>query len=221
MTITALRTPVKVRIGICAAAIVALFALIAAMGSAPAYAADYSTGQSELSTASKALDVGDTFTKGRNKYEVLDHSPYDDDHEGTVMLVKYGSKNRDAVINTVWFKGKCYEVRIVGQGAFKNKRGRKVTTVKIGFNVDRIQKNAFNGCKQLARLNMRNSDVVEIDHDSKGYYVGDVSIGKNAFKNAGTKGLVVLCGNSNPKYQAAYKKALVKKGLRPDATVVN
>ena len=219
MTLTVCKPHDRMRISICTLAITALIALVAALGATPAYA-DYSAGQTELSTANAPLAAGDTFKAHGVKYEVLDLDPLDDSAQGTVKLVSYRSKNRIAEINTVSYKGNRYEVRIVGKEAFDTRRGHKVTQVKIGFNVDKIEARAFLDCKKLTRLNMRQADVISINHDILGYYVDKLKIGKKAFKNAGTSNLVVKCGNSKAKYQKAYKRALVKKGMRNDVTVV-
>ena len=99
-------------IGICAVAVIAIFALIATMGVASAYA-DYSAGQGELGTMSTKLSAGDTFKKDGNKYEVLKTAPLSDNSQGTVELVRYGSKDKKPVINKVMYKGNRYEVRII------------------------------------------------------------------------------------------------------------
>ena len=201
------------------AAIALALALMSLAGTARAYASDYQAGS--ITTQSKEITKGTTFKKNGNTYKVIDYEPYDDDSDwGEVKLVKYRSTDRHAVVNTVTYKGIKFEVDVIGNGAFNNARGHKVTSVKIGKHVDSIHANAFLGCKNLRKLNMIHTDVVDIERSATRYYVEEINIGANAFKNAGVPGLVVSCGKKNTQYQSVFKKALMKKGLRSDAVIV-
>jgi len=193
---------------------------VAAMGAsaAPAYAADYQAG-TLATTAANSLAKGTTFKAGGNTYRITDYDAYDD-NPGEVVLVKYGSTKTAVTVNTVKYQGEIFEVEAIGKNAFNNAQGHKVKSVKIGRNVDVIRTKAFYGCKKLAKLNMAQSDVIDIDRNRAGCYIDDIDVGAQAFKGAGTAKLKVNCGSKNANYQALYKKALVKKGMRSDVTIV-
>ena len=199
--------------------VLASVALTATMASvAPAYAADYQAG-SIATAAESQFARGDIFKVDGNTYRVTDYDVTENDL-GEVVLVKYGSTKKTAAVNTVKYKGETFKVEAVGKNAFNTAQGRKVTSVTLGRNVDEIGSKAFYGCRKLVKLNMAKADVIDIDRNRKGYYIDDIDIGKNAFKNTGTAKLKVNCGSKNSQYQAAYKVALEKRGMRSDVTVV-
>ncbi|MDO4806816.1 MAG: hypothetical protein Q4A07_06170 [Coriobacteriales bacterium] len=165
-----------------------------------------------------ALGIGDSFTKSGNTYRVTEYDPHDNDYEA--VLVTYGSSNTTPTVNKVTYKGKTFDVEGIGAGAFNTKQGHKVTSIKVGRNVDRIGKRAFKGCKKLATLNLRAADVVDLEYEHGAWVVDDLNIASNALSGAGTKNLKVLCGKSQKAYRTAYKKALVLCGMRTSAKVV-
>ena len=175
----------------------------------------------EAYAAPKTVKTSATFTVDGNTYKITDRWKSAKD-PGEVVLVKYGSSNTKPVINTVKYQGKIYEVEEIGKGAFNNAKGHKITSVKLGRNVEKIQSKAFFGCNKLTVIDISKSEVVEVDYSRKTrtYYLDEVEIGAQAFTNAGTKNVKVKCGNSNAKYQQVVKKALVSKGLRNSATVI-
>lgn len=194
-----------------------MIACVLAIGVAPAqdaYAA------SNTKTASVA--VGKTFKVDGNTYKVTDRykSAYD---PGEVVLVKYASNNKKPVINTVTYKGKKYEVEAVGANAFNNAKGRLVTKVTLGRNVDSVRSRAFYGCSKLQVLNIAKSDIIDVEYSRRtgSFYLDDIEIGSQAFTKAGTKNVKVQCANSNAKYKQVVKKALVSKGMRSSVTITH
>lgn len=166
-----------------------------------------------------ALGVGDTFTKGGNTYKVTE--AYENSHDwGEVTLVKYGASSKTPTINTVKYQGHAFEVDKIGKNAFNNKKGHRITAVKLGKHVDRIGAKAFYGCKKLKTINLRACDAVEIEKENGRYQLDELNIGSKAFAKAGKSGVKVKCGSANASYQKVYKNALKKKGLRSDAKVV-
>lgn len=165
------------------------------------------------------LVKGDVFTANGNTYKVSDVA--DDAYEKSeAVLVKYGSKSKKATINTVKYSGETFEVEAVGKNAFNNKAGHKVVSVKLGRNVDAIGSKAFYGCKKLKAIDMRATDLIDIEKENGRYEIDDLDIGKKAFAKAGTASIKVKCGNSNAAYRAVYKKALEKRGMRSSVKVV-
>lgn len=163
---------------------------------------------------------GATFVVDGNTYKVTDRYKSTRD-PGEVVLVKYGSKSTTANVNTVKYQGKLYEVEAIGRAAFNTNQGRKVTTVKLGRNVDEIFAQAFLNCTKLRTIDISQSDVIELDYNrrTKSFYLDDIEIGNQAFSKAGVKNVTVKCGSSNKSYQTAVKKGLMSKGLRNTAVV--
>lgn len=166
-----------------------------------------------------ALAKGQTFKVAGNTYKVTDYEPYDDDPP-EARLVKYGSSNKTPVINTVTYKGILFEVEEIGKNAFNNAKGHKITSVTIGRHVDEIGSKAFYGCKKLKTINMRASEVIDLDREGGTYVIDDLDIGYKAFKNAGTKSIKVKCGSKNSTYKKVFKSALKMCGMRSTVKVV-
>lgn len=166
-----------------------------------------------------ALNRGDTFKKDGNTYKVTDKDDDGDDYD-EVMLVKYGSSNKKPVINRVKYKGVTYEVEAIGKNAFNNSKGHKITSLTLGDDVDKVKAKAFYGCSKLKTINLRKADIVDIERENGRYEIDDIDIGSKAFAKAGISGVTVKCGSQNASYQALYKQALVKKGLRSDAKII-
>ena len=213
-SVSKVRAPWGLVVAVALGAVMACAAM--ATSAAPAYAADYQA--SALTTTASPFAKGTTFKVGGNTYRITDYDPYDDDL-GEVVLVKYGSTKTATTVNTVRYKGETFEVEAVGKNAFNNVRGHKVKSVKLGRNVDKVLAKAFYGCNKLSKLNMAQTDIIDIDRNRSGYYIDDIDVGRQAFKNAGTAKLKVNCGSTNADYQALYKQALMKKGMRSDVTI--
>ena len=163
------------------------------------------------------VQVGQTFKVNGSLYKVTEAKAGD---LPEVKLVKYGSTNRKPVVNVVKYKGQKFEVDLIGKGAFNTVKGRKIVAVTIGGHVDRICSKAFYGCSKLKIINMRKSDVIDIDRESGKYSIDKVNIGSKAFAKAGKARVIVRCGKNCVTYRKLFKKALVKRGLRKDAVIV-
>ena len=209
-----------------AAGFLALFLSAFGLGAAqPAWAQDgriaAATPQlqgADIQAQATAPARGETFTKSGNTYKVTDLA--EDDDLAEVVLVRYGSTDTTPVVNTVKYQGQVFAVEAIGKNAFNNAKGHKITSVKLGANVDKLGAKAFYGCKKLKTINMAKCDVIDIDKGRNGYYIDEIDMGANALKNAGVKAVKVKCGKSNAAYQEVFKKALVKKGMRTSVTVV-
>ena len=192
----------------------AAVALVLAFAMAPA-------DQALAAPAKQAPAKGSTFVVDGNTYKVTDRYKNSRDL-GEVVLVKYGSKNTAPSINTVKYQNGIYEVEAIGRSAFNTAKGRAITSVKLGRNVEEVGAMAFQGCSKLRTIDIAQSDIIELDYSrrTKSYYVDDVEIGAFAFAKAGVKNVTVKCGSANKSYQTAVKKALTGKGLRTTASVV-
>ena len=198
-----------------------VLAAILSLGMAPADQAYAAPSKTQTYKTSAAPKVGTTFKVDGNTYKVTERYKSASD-PGEVQLVKYESNKTNPTINTVKYEGKLYEVEAIGRGAFNTANGKKITSVKLGKNVDSIGANAFSGCTKLATIDIAQSDVIEIDYSrrTKSYYVDEINIGARAFANAGTKNVTVKCGSANKSYQNTVKIALRNKGLHANAKVV-
>ena len=169
-------------------------------------------------TPAFALSKGETFVKGGNTYRIDEYDPKDS--EGDVTLVKYGAKNTKPYINTIRYQGTSFQVEVIGRNAFNTKRGRRVVSVTLGRQVDRVQSKAFYGTKKLKVLNMGASDVVNLKKVNGVWKLDSIDAQKNAFVGAGAKALKVRCGKESCAYRTVYHNALNSKGLRKTARVV-
>lgn len=190
----------------------ALLAMVLAVGLCAA-------GLAVCTAPAQALGLGDTFKKDGNVYKVVDLDDDGDDMD-EVVLVKYGSSNKKPVVNVVKYKGKAYEVEKIGKNAFNNAKGHKITSIKLGDEVESIGAKAFYGCKKLKTIDLAKCDAIELEKEDGKWEVDDLDIGKKAFSGAGVAKVKVKCGSSKAGYQKLYKKVLVKKGLRSDAKMV-
>ncbi len=156
------------------------------------------------------LAEGVEFAQGGNVYEVTTYPEY-------AQLKKFGSKKKKVSVGYVTFGKVTYSVTSIGAKAFKNKRGAKVKELTITGTVRTIGKEACANMKSLKKLTF-SSPTSPSFNLSAGVCT---AIGKNAFKNCGKKKgkkLTVYCPWQA--YTAAYKSALVKKGLSKKAKVV-
>ena len=103
-----------------------------------------------------------------------------------------------AIPNTVFYEGRTYKVTKISSSAFKN--NNKVTTVKLGININKIGSKAFYNCKKLKKLVIFSS------------LLNKSNVGKNAFSN--TKIKTVKCPKGKKKI---YKKIFRQKGIRKSA----
>ncbi|MDO4806391.1 MAG: hypothetical protein Q4A07_04005 [Coriobacteriales bacterium] len=169
-------------------------------------------------TPAFALGRGSKFSVNGNTYRVTEYDAKDKD--GDVTLVSYGATSTKPTINTVKYKGIRFDVDTIGRAAFNTKRGRKVTSIKLGSKVDRIQSKAFYGTKQLKAIYMGASDVVDLDKERDAWKIDNIDAARDAFTGAGAKKLTIHCGKKARAYQNLYGKALMSKGLRKDAIIV-
>ena len=134
------------------------------------------------------------------KYQILVSSL---DGSGAVAFLAPVSKNNKNVTvpDTVILDGISYKVTEIKTGAFKN--NKKLKSVTIGSNIEKIGKAAFYGCKNLKTINIKTTKLT-----SK-------SVGAKAFGKTAKKPTVKL-----PKAKKkAYKKWLYKKGLTKKAKI--
>ncbi|MCF0229852.1 MAG: leucine-rich repeat protein, partial [Parasporobacterium sp.] len=119
----------------------------------------------------------------------------------SVEFMKPINANKSTVIipNMVVIDNTLYRVTAIADNAFKG--NKKITSIVIGGNIEKIGKNAFNSCKKLKKIVINNTLLT-----SK-------SIGSKAFKGTGSK-IIISVPKSKLK---AYKKLLTKKGISEKA----
>lgn len=160
---------------------------------------------------------GTTFVVGGNTYRIDEFDQKD--QEGDVTLTSYGAKSTKPTINTVRYHGIVFEVETIGRKAFNTTRGRKVTSITLGKEVDRVQAKAFYGTKRLKVINMSASDIVDLEKVKGAWTIDEIDAAKQAFTGAGASKLTIRCGKKSKAYQKVYLKALVSRGLRKDAAM--
>lgn len=138
--------------------------------------------------AIEALQKGDTFQSGGGEYKVSDAS-----EKGKVTYVAPKKKTITSakIPAKVTYQGKSYTVNVIGAKAFNG--CKKLKTVTIGTNIQKIEKKAFYGCSKLKKITVNTKKLKS---------VGDNAIGKIAPK------AVIKVPKSKKK---AYKKLFGKK----------
>lgn len=106
---------------------------------------------------------------------------------------------------TVTFDGVTYKVTSIGAKAFMN--NKKITKVTIGSNVKVIGKNAFNNCKNLKSVIIKTKLLTK------------KTVGKNAFKKAGSANYKKLTVKTSKNKKKAYIKILRSRGLSKNAKI--
>ncbi|MGN0361026.1 MAG: leucine-rich repeat protein [Hominisplanchenecus sp.] len=155
---------------------------------------------------------GQTFDAGNYSYKVTSAAK----QTAEVTGVKNAKLTKITVYNTVTLGGKAFQITAVGASAFKN--NKKVTSVSIGKNVEKLGSNAFAGCANLKTVTIKSAKLKEIG--SKAFYnckkLKTITIkskqlkkaGKNAFRGIYKKAVIKVPAS---KYKA-YTKLLAKKG---------
>ena len=141
-----------------------------------------------LPTEAPAAAEGEKVTVGKTEYTVSSAA------DKTVAISANSDKKATKVTvpATVTINGEEYKVTTISKDAYKN--NKKLKSVVIGKNVKVIEKNAFNGCKNLKKIDVKSTVLKKV--------------GKNAFKGIHKKATITV-----PKKKfKAYKKLLSKKG---------
>ena len=115
------------------------------------------------------------------------------------MGVKSTKKTTVSIPKTVTFGGKTFKVTAVAENALKN--NKKVKTLTIGENIKKIDKNAFNGCKNLKSITINSTKLTKV--------------GSNALKGINAKATIKVPKNK----LTAYKKVLKSKGQGKNVTI--
>ncbi len=163
-------------------------------------------------------EKGSSFTAKKNSYKIV--SVNADNKTGTVTVNKTAANKKlknVTIPDTVSKDGYTYKVVSIAKNAFKN--NKKVTKVKIGKYVKKIEDGAFSGCKKLVSV-VTGESLTKI---GKNVFVNDKklktidlrkskklkSVGSGAFKGISKKAVVKV-----PKKKIkAYKKFLKKGSL--------
>ena len=135
--------------------------------------------------AQKSL-IGQTFQQGKVKYKIIT--------ENTVAVIGGTKKTIKtlSVPNTVKYKETKYFVTEVSDKAFYNYK--KLTTVKMGKNIEKIGKKAFYGCKKLKSVTLASTKIQKVGKKAFGKTQADLTIKvpkkklssyKKLFQNAG------------------------------------
>lgn len=144
------------------------------------------------------LAKGKSFTdsKTKYKYKVTGSSA----SKPTIAFSGTAKKSKKVTIpSSVKYQGITYQVTSVSAKALKG--NTKVTSLVVGANVMKIEKNAFDGCKNLKSIQVKTKKLK--------------SVGKNVFK-----GIHKKCKIKVPATKVkAYKKLFKKKGQKPTVKI--
>lgn len=129
--------------------------------------------------------VGEKFKINGNTYQLTSNGT-----QATAALVK-GSKKKAKVVvpSAVKKNGVTVYVTAIGNNAFKNRK--KVKTVVIGKNVQRIGKKAFAGCRNLRKITVK-SRMVRM-------------VGKKAFQSISSRAVIKVPKQSLKRYQKLFR----------------
>ncbi len=140
--------------------------------------------------SSSKIKVGKNVTISNTKYKVTSVS-------GTKAVQFTGTKKnikKVVIPSTVKVGGKKFKVTSIANNALKG--NKKITKLTIGANINKIGKNAFNGCSSLKSITIKSKKLTA------------KKTGKNAFKGINKKAVIKV-----PKAKAkAYKKIIKAKG---------
>lgn len=129
--------------------------------------------------------VGEKFKINGNTYQLTSNGT-----QATAALVKGSKKKAKVVIpSAVKKNGVTVYVTAIGNNAFKNRK--KVKTVVIGKNVQRIGKKAFAGCRNLRKITVK-SRMVRM-------------VGKKAFQSISSRAVIKVPKQSLKRYQKLFR----------------
>lgn len=141
--------------------------------------------------AVKATETPDTQVVAGNTYKLVNM----DTEKESATLVKAAKKAKITVPDTIQVNGKNVKVTTIKAGAFRG--NKKLTSVKIGKNVTKIEKLAFANCKKLKKIDLKKNTVLK-------------SVGSSAVKGV-NKACKVMAPKSKVK---AYQKLFKNKGQK-------
>lgn len=140
--------------------------------------------------SSSKIKVGKNVTISNTKYKVTSVS-------GTKAVQFTGTKKnvkKVVIPSAVKVGGKKFQVTSIANNALKG--NKKITKLTIGANINKIGKNAFNGCSSLKSITIKSKKLTA------------KKTGKNAFKGINKKAVIKV-----PKAKIkAYKKIVKAKG---------
>ena len=126
------------------------------------------------------------------------------------------------VKDTVKIENVSFKITAVEKNAFKG--NKKVTTVKIGKNVQTIGANAFSGCTKLQKVTINSKNLSKME--AKAFYkckklknikISSLklkTVGKNAFKGIAKKAKIDVPNKKVKEYKRLFKKGnLAKKSI--------
>lgn len=129
--------------------------------------------------------VGEKFKVNGNTYQLTSNGT-----QATAALVKGSKKKAKVVIpSAVKKNGVTVYVTAIGNNAFKNRK--KVKTVVIGKNMQRIGKKAFAGCRNLRKITVK-SRMVRM-------------VGKKAFQSISGRAVIKVPKQSLKRYQKLFR----------------
>lgn len=129
--------------------------------------------------------VGEKFKINGNTYQLTSNGT-----QATAALVKGSKKKAKVVIpSAVKKNGVTVYVTAIGNNAFKNRK--KVKTVVIGKNVQRIGKKAFAGCRNLRKITVK-SRMVRM-------------VSKKAFQSISSRAVIKVPKQSLKRYQKLFR----------------
>ena len=137
------------------------------------------------------------------------------------MTAKGKAKSSVKIAKTIKANGKTYKVTAIAANALKG--NKKVTSVSIGSNVEKIGKKAFANCTKLKTVTVNGNKLKTI---GKNAFSGDKNlktvnlkkvktlktVGKSAFKGVSKKVTVRVPKNKKAAYVRIFKKGGIAAG---------
>ncbi len=170
--------------------------------------------QPDKDAAATALVEGNTYAAGDFTYRIISTS------DKTAAVVSTNKKTKTIMIgNTVTIENVSFKIIAIEKNAFKG--NKKVTTVKIGKNVQTIGTNAFRGCTKLQKVTISSKNLSKIE--AKAFYqckklknikVSSLklkTVGKNAFKGIAKKAKIDVPNKKVKEYKRLLKKGNLAK----------
>ena len=157
---------------------------------------------------------GNTYSAGGFTYRIISTS------DKTAAVVSANKKTKTIKIgSTVTIKNVSFKITAIEKNAFKG--NKKVTTVKIGKNVQTIGANAFSGCTKLQKVTINSKNLSKME--AKAFYkckklknikISSLklkTVGKNAFKGIAKKAKIDVPNKKVKEYKRLFKKGNLAK----------
>lgn len=137
-----------------------------------------------------------TFSVGNNDYEI------DESGNATVTAESNKKIKKVTIGSVVKHDGKTYKITEIEKNAYKN--CKKLTSISIGKNIEKIGSGAFRGCVNLKKITIRGNNLN--------------SVGSGSFKNINKNAKIIIICKDKKTFNKLVKK--IKKAGAKKATFV-